>query len=146
MTVFSDGTKERMHGHNFHVAVAVMLPATEPQLMLDFARLKSALSQLCAELREHLLLPAHCHFFRIHQHDSAMIDFELCGQRYILPAEDVLLLPIDNVTVENLASWLWRRIHVELFDDLARCQVECLDVTVTEAPGQGAPHSSPIGG
>jgi 6-pyruvoyltetrahydropterin/6-carboxytetrahydropterin synthase len=146
MSVFPDGTKERMHGHNFRLALAVEMPSIEQGPMLDFARLKAVLAQLCAELREHLLLPAHCHYLRIHHHDASEIDFELCGSRYVLPAQDVLLLPIDNVIVESLAAWLWKRVYVEIRDDLIRCQANRLEVSVTEAPGQGATYGMPLGG
>ena len=30
--------------------------------------------------------------------------FRLCGKRYVVPREDVILLPIDNIAVEPLAA------------------------------------------
>jgi 6-pyruvoyltetrahydropterin/6-carboxytetrahydropterin synthase len=142
MTVFADGTKERMHGHNFHLAVAIELPADEHATMLDFASVKAALASLCSELKEHLLLPARCPLLKILRQDPKEIEFELCSSRYVVPSDDVILLPVDNVVVEHLARYLWMRVFEALKAELQECGAIALDVTVTESPGQGATWSA----
>jgi hypothetical protein len=64
----------------------------------------------------------------------------VCGRRYVLPSDEILWLPMNNVMVETLAEYLWDRIEGELRGDLAASGVDLLEVTVTEAPGQGASH------
>jgi 6-pyruvoyltetrahydropterin/6-carboxytetrahydropterin synthase len=144
MTVFADGSKERLHGHNFHLAVAIELPADDHYPMLDFARVKAVLSDLCAELREHLLLPAHCPLVRVLHHDDHELEIYFCDRRYVFPSEDVLLLPVDNIVVERLAQYLWTRVREGLQTELRECGALELDVSVTESPGQGATWSAPL--
>lgn len=144
MTIFPDGTKERLHGHNFRMAASVELPASPSAPMLDFARVKAVLAELCAELREHLLLPANAPQLRILRSDDRELEFELCGARYLSPAPDVLLLPMTNVVVEQLAHYLWQRVASALRQELLDAGAIRLEVTVTEAPGQGASWSSSL--
>lgn len=144
MTVFADGSKERLHGHNFHLAVAIELPADEHATMLDFASVKAVLASLCAELKEHLLMPARCPLLKILRQGPDEIELELCSRRYLVPADDVILLPVDNVVVEHLARYLWMRVADALKTQLQECGAMALDVTVTESPGQGATWSSPL--
>jgi len=144
MTVFPDGTKERMHGHNFHVAVAIEVPLEAGTPMLDFAVVKRTLAALCNELREHLLLPADAPELRVIASDDRSIDFELCGARYVMPARDVLLLPVSNVVVEQLARFLWDRVVAAIGPDLLLARASRLALTVHESPGQGASWSAPL--
>lgn len=137
MTVFPDGTKERLHGHNYFAGVAVDLSDIAFERMVPFAPIKDALTELCAELRERTLLAARNPLFAILHDDPGELEFRLCGKRYVLPREDVLLLPIDNVSVEALAAYLAAQL-LERVDALRAPPVVGLEVTVTESPGQGA--------
>jgi 6-pyruvoyltetrahydropterin/6-carboxytetrahydropterin synthase len=137
MTVFSDGTKERLHGHNYTIAVALEVSTIELAKMIPFAPLKDAMRELCAAWKEHVMLAAdnpHFTIVRDEAHAGGELEFTLCGERYVLPRGDALLLPIDNISVEALAA------HVaQLFAaKLATPTVLALEVTIEESPGQGA--------
>jgi 6-pyruvoyltetrahydropterin/6-carboxytetrahydropterin synthase len=136
MTVFADGTKERLHGHNYTVAVAVEVDRVDLQAMIPFAPIKAALGELCAAWKEHLLLAAKNPFFEMVRDDDEL-EFKLCGERYVLPRQDALLLPIDNVSVEALAAHVAAllRSRIVLLD---ASHVVAIEVTVAESPGQGA--------
>jgi 6-pyruvoyltetrahydropterin/6-carboxytetrahydropterin synthase len=144
MTVFADGSKERLHGHNFHLSAAIELPCDDHAPMLDFARVKSVLANLCAELKEHLLIPARCPLVDVVRRDEHEIELFFCKRRYVVPLEDALLLPVDNIVVERLAQYLWTRLAAELRSELQDCGAIALDVTVTESPGQGATWSATL--
>ncbi len=144
MTVFPDGTKERMHGHNFHVAIAVEVPLEAGTPMLDFAVVKRTLAALCDELREHLLLAADAPELRVIARDDRSIAFELCGDRYVMPSRDVLLLPVTNIVVEQLARFLWDRVVEAIGPDLLHARASRLELTVDESPGQGASWTAPL--
>ncbi len=133
MTVFADGSKERLHGHNYTVAVAVEVRSIALADMLPFASIKQALGELCARWKEHVLLAAHNPRFEVVR-DEAELEFRLCGERYVMPRGDALLLPIDNISVEALAA------HVAelLAPRLASPTALALEVTIEESPGQGA--------
>ena len=136
MTVFADGTKERLHGHNYTIAVAIEVDRVELSAMIPFAPIKAALGELCAAWKEHLLLAAKNPFFEMVRDDDEL-EFKLCGERYVLPRQDALLLPIDNVSVEALAAHIAAllRSRIVLLD---ASHVVAIEVTVAESPGQGA--------
>lgn len=136
MTVFADGTKERLHGHNYTVAVAIEVDRIELAAMIPFAPIKAALGELCATWKEHVLLAANNPFFVIVR-DDAELEFTLCGERYVMPRHDALLLPIDNISVEALAAHVATLLRQRLAV-LDAPHVLSLEVTIGESPGQGA--------
>ena len=146
MTLFPDGSKERLHGHNYRVGVVVEFEPDAGEAFLDFARLKAVLASLCDELREHLLMPDGADAVTVVQRDDELTEMLVCGKRYVLPSDEVLWLPMPNVVVEHLAKYLWNRITQELREELCEAHVAWLEVKVTEAPGQGAAfRAAPVG-
>jgi 6-pyruvoyltetrahydropterin/6-carboxytetrahydropterin synthase len=133
MTVFADGSKERLHGHNYTIAVALEVPRIDVANMVPFAPIKAALGDLCTTWKEHVLLAARNPYFHVVR-DDAELEFTLCGERYVLPRRDALLLPIDNISVEALAA----HVAAELAATLAGLGATSLEVTIEESPGQGA--------
>jgi 6-pyruvoyltetrahydropterin/6-carboxytetrahydropterin synthase len=133
MTVFADGSKERLHGHNYTIALEIEVERVELASMVPFAPLKAALAELCAAWKEHVLLASKNPFFELVR-DGDELEFKLCGDRYVMPRQDALLLPIDNISVEALA------VHVAalLRARIAPTGALSLAVTVEESPGQGA--------
>src|SRR5256885_1048746 len=101
MTVFPDGTKERLHGHNYTVAVAIEVDRVDLAAMIPFSPVKAALAALCAAWKERVLVAENNPHLRIVRDDSEL-EFTLCGERYVMPRGDALLLPIDNISVEAL--------------------------------------------
>jgi len=136
MTVFADGTKERLHGHNYTIAVAIDVDRVDLQAMIPFAPIKAAIAELCAAWKEHTLLAATNPFLELIG-DGDELEFRLCGDRYVMPRQDAILLPIDNISVEALASHV-ATLLVERVAALDASHVRALEVTVAESPGQGA--------
>jgi|CXWL01.1.fsa_nt_gi 6-pyruvoyltetrahydropterin/6-carboxytetrahydropterin synthase len=138
MSLFPDGSKERIHGHNFLVSVSVVIRDTRLENMLDFALLKQALVDQCREWDQRLLLPAQAPALKVLKQDAAECEFMLCGKRYVVPADEVLLLPMANVVVETLAEGFARAYVKRLGKALRAETVETFEVTVAESEGQGA--------
>ena len=135
MTVFPDGSKERLHGHNYMIALALDVDRVDLAAMIPFTTIKAALAELCAAWKEHVLIAARNPHLVILRDDKEL-ELTLCGERYVLPRSDALLLPIDNISVEALAA----HIAELLRDRIARLSshIRMLEVTVEEVPGQGA--------
>jgi len=138
LTVFPDGRKERLHGHNYFVEVAVDLAEVSFERMIDFGPLKQAVTDVCLDWRERTLLAADNPHFTVVRDADGELEFTLCGQRYVLPREDALLLPVDNTAVEQLAVLVTDRLieRAALPTGLALG----IEVTVSESPGQGSTH------
>ena len=140
MTVFPDGTKERLHGHNYTVAVALDVASVELAAMIPFAGIKASLEALCQDWKEHVLLAERCPFMKILRDDGAgeggELELTVCGKRYVMPREDALLLPIDNVSVEALAAHIAGLLSERIA--ALSSNVLAIEVTIEEVPGQGA--------
>ncbi len=132
------GKCERLHGHNYGVSVTLEGGLTSDAYVFDFVVLKRIVRQICDELDHHFLLPAQSAALDVRQREGEWeIRFE--GRRYILPAADVLTLPVDNITAERLAEYVGERLLEALADgghDLSH--LTAMIVGVEEAPGQTA--------
>src|ERR1051325_7453537 len=140
MTVFADGTKERLHGHNYTVAVAIEVERVDVAAMIPFAPIKAAIAALCAAWKERVLLAAGNPWFEVVRggdRDADELEFRLCGARYVMPRGDALLLPIDNVSVEALAAHAAALLRDQLVA-LGLPHARSLEVAIEESPGQGA--------
>ena len=136
MTVFPDGTKERLHGHNYSLALALDLDRIDLSAMVPFSPLKQALGDLCAAWKERVLLAAHNPFFKIAREDDLEIEFHLCGDRYVLPKSDVLLVPCDNISVEALAVLVAARLRGTIVQ--LSPHILGFEVTMGRAPWSGS--------
>lgn len=138
MTVFPDGSKERLHGHNYYMSLTIELSSIDFASMVDFGPVKEALAELCAEWKEHTLLATENPHFEIVSDNDREIEFRLCNERYVLPRGDVLLLPIDNLAVEPLSKLACDLLRVSMREHLPASVVSAIEVTIEENPGQGA--------
>ena len=144
MTVFSENRKERLHGHNFTLALDIALRSVTFKDIIDFAKIKSEMAALCAEWKERTLLPGeNPYFIESKTNSGGGFAFSLCGENYSLPIEDVLVLPIDNVTVEALANHACSLLRDRLRPILAEVAIS-IAVRVEESPGQGARVCLPL--
>jgi 6-pyruvoyltetrahydropterin/6-carboxytetrahydropterin synthase len=137
MTVFPDGTKERLHGHNYAVSVDIEVHRIDLDAMVPFAPIKSALAHLCDEWKDHVLLASRNPHFEVVR-DADELEFKLCGERYVMPRGDALLLPVDNISVEALSAHLATLLRARIRRAPGAQQVTSLIVTVAESPGQSA--------
>ena len=136
MSVFSDGTKEMLHGHNFAVGVVLDLKSIDFEHFIDFGVIKKEIEALCARWDHRLLLAAKNAYFKTIRNDSSELEFQLCGKRYVVPSEEVVLLPIENIVVETLAVQFGNELLAKLTPETISRFKAC-EVTVTESEGQG---------
>jgi 6-pyruvoyltetrahydropterin/6-carboxytetrahydropterin synthase len=85
-----------------------------------------------------LLLAEKCPFFEIRSRTPQEIEFLLCGKRYILPADEIVLLPMDNILTEKLAEEFHRKLMAKLESAGVMSGIMALELRIEEAPGQGA--------
>lgn len=130
------GRCERLHGHNYGVSVALEGRLTDDAYVFDFVVLKRIVRQICDELDHRFLLPSQSEDLDVRQgEDQWEIRYE--DRRYMLPAADVLSLPVDNITAERLAEHISDRL-LQALADYETSHLAALSVGVEEAPGQTA--------
>lgn len=133
-TIFSADRRERLHGHNFAVQVLLTGEADDNGMMGDYGEFKRILADLCDSLDEYFLLPGRSPHLRIRE-EGERVFAEFAGQEIPFLRGDVLVLPIRNVTVEELARYLSARLVDE--GALTRvAPIHEITVKVSSGPGQ----------
>lgn len=139
-TLFGPAEAERLHGHNYRVAVAVEGEALDERgLLVDFERLKRGVRAQCAALDDRILLPTGSPWLTVTT-TGAEVEVRYAGRRYVFPAAEVVFLPCANTSVELLARHLWDVLAREL-DGLPLLS---LAVAVEETAGQRCLYEAPL--
>lgn len=104
---------ERIHGHNYRVAVEAEDELDENHYVIDFLLLRDAARTIVDELDHRMLLPGQS--TRIHLE----LDGANCVARYkdrfwSFPRDECVILPVANTTAELLADYIARRLLADL--------------------------------
>lgn len=131
-TIFGDGRAELLHGHNYQVKVEISGHELDGEgLLVDIESFKRALRADCARLDSRTLLPAESPRLDCRR-DGDALEVRFAARTYRMPAEDALLLPLVNTSIELLAEMLWRNLAPHLRGSRA----DLLAVAVEETAGQ----------
>jgi 6-pyruvoyltetrahydropterin/6-carboxytetrahydropterin synthase len=134
--IFPDGTAERLHGHNYRVFAEIDAALSRHGLVLDFKQVKPLIRRLVDELDEHWLVPGQHEVLRVTSLADGRVEVRFRERVYAAPAEDVLVLPINNVSAENLATHLGRELRRRIESEFAGVVVRGLRLAVEETSGQ----------
>jgi 6-pyruvoyltetrahydropterin/6-carboxytetrahydropterin synthase len=150
MTVFADGTKEALHGHNYQVRVQVKFRpekrvkgASETlSKMLPFSLLKKEMKKICDAWDEKVLLPETCPFLTARSKKKANDEFTLCGAHYSLPRDEIVWLPCPTISCETLSALFLENLIAAIPAAVwKKYRVERIRVQILESPRQGASHT-----
>jgi 6-pyruvoyltetrahydropterin/6-carboxytetrahydropterin synthase len=128
-----DTGSERIHGHNYRVALRARGTVRADGTVVDFAALKDAVRAECELLDHRMLLPGECPSVSIVEGDDGHVEVREGARRFAFPLAEVCILPVPNTTCECLAAYLVGRVRARLGELPVR-----LEVGVEESPGQGA--------
>ena len=134
--IFADGTREELHGHNYQVRVAVEGALDETDVVLDFTKLKPLVKKTCDSLDHRCIFPTKHPLLSVTKlGESYEIVFDR-RDRYVLPARDVVLLPIHNTSTERLAEWIAYEVKRRVQETIPGAALDLLEVEVEESGGQ----------
>ncbi len=102
---FAGGICERVHGHNWRVAVEVIGPLDENHYVFDFIALRDTLAALVGELDHRMLLPTEHPAIQLEISEVEVIARHQ-NRRWVFPRDECVLLSVPNTTAEALARWL----------------------------------------
>jgi 6-pyruvoyltetrahydropterin/6-carboxytetrahydropterin synthase len=139
--IFPDGSAERLHGHNYRVFVEIAAALTRFGLVLDFKMVKPVVREICDELDEHWLVPGQHPVLRHTLRADGIVEVRYLDRYYAAPREDVLVLPINNTSSENLATWFARELAARLARKFPDVTLSRLRVGVEETSGQKGVYS-----
>ena len=134
-TIFSANERENLHGHNFFVSCFLDTDVGADGLCFDYNVVKTKLNGLCESLDELVLLPAASPHLTIEESEGK-VTATFADERIPFLARDVLVLPIRNITIEELAGYLSRELLGD--PEITALPIHTLTVRVSSGPGQWA--------
>jgi 6-pyruvoyltetrahydropterin/6-carboxytetrahydropterin synthase len=144
--IFDAHSAERLHGHNYQVAVDLKVPSgfgEESGYFVDFNIFKKHIKARLDQWDEHILMPAlqpEMKFEKKGKGKGLQVLFR--DREYLFPQEEVILLQIKNTSVEELSSLL-AHDFLQAFKSYGVRQVR---VRVEETRGQGASTTATLDG
>jgi len=134
--IFPDGTAERLHGHNYRVYASIEARLSPHGLVIDFQHIKPIIRRMVDELDEHWLLPGEHEELRIEERPDGVVEVRYRERFYAAPREDVIVLPLNNTSAENLSAHLGRDLFERLRGAFPEVDVRTMEVRVEETAGQ----------
>jgi len=104
-TIFSATDRERLHGHNWRLAVEITAEVDDNGLCFDYAIYKQILKDLCHKYDEYTLIAEQSPYLTITA-DEDYYYIKHDDRTQPLLKSDTILLPIKNVTIEELSHFL----------------------------------------
>jgi 6-pyruvoyltetrahydropterin/6-carboxytetrahydropterin synthase len=137
-TIFSKTDREPLHGHTYNVYLALTTEVGENGLMFDYRFYKQRIHQLCRELNQIFLMPMHSPYMT-YREEGEYYYFLFNGKEMPFLKEDVKLLPVRNITVEELSKWMVDAL-AEDKEELEKNKITNVTVKVFSAPGQSGSY------
>ena len=137
-TIFSEDRAERLHGHNYQVAVNIKFKVINPDtgISVEFSELKAMIQKLCDFLDEKILIPSTSPYLSIGE-AGENIEIKFGEKFYSFPKEDCEILSIPNSSSECLAQWF----YTELKDSMKELSVKGYMITIEETSGQSVTYT-----
>lgn len=135
--LFKDGTREPLHGHNYRVMLKGNAIALDNDMVFDFLDIKPIVRKICDSLDHKLLIPAKNPNIEIEHKEKNIAMTTRDGSFFSIPATDVLLLNIENTSVERIAIYLAHQIKDAVFEKF-KYEFSELEIEVEETRGQSA--------
>jgi 6-pyruvoyltetrahydropterin/6-carboxytetrahydropterin synthase len=138
-TILSADKAERLHGHNYQVRIDIGVREIDRDLGMafDFNAVKPLIRELCDQLDERILLPLNSPFLEV-KSQAGQVEARFGAKHYSFPAEDTVLLPLANISSEELARHISERL-TERMQPLP--QWTSLRVHIEETRGQSVSYS-----
>lgn len=136
-TIFSATKRENLHGHNFTAYVALTGPVAVDGMLSDYGPLKRAVIDRCKAWNETFFLPGRSRHLALSRDEAGNVRARFADEELFFLARDVTVLPVENVTLEELARVFGEGIVADraLVDDAGLVRVV---VKIASGPGQQA--------
>lgn len=127
---------ERLHGHNYRVAVEIEGELDENSYVFDFIALKQRTKAITDELDHYMLLATKNPVISVTEGPRG-VQVRYRDREWVFPRGDCVLLAIENTTAELLARYIAQKLAESLREHHAY-KAALLRVEVEENLGQSA--------
>lgn len=112
-TIFSETSRERIHGHNYYLEAIMTAQVNESGITFNYQIFRERLAALCKQLHLYFLLPSRSPYLQINDQDEQyQVIFN--QESLYFPKTDTLLLPIRNTTLEELSYWFIEQMRLDV--------------------------------
>jgi 6-pyruvoyltetrahydropterin/6-carboxytetrahydropterin synthase len=132
--IFSPEVRENLHGHNYNVCASFDTLIDDEGLSFDYRFYKHKVRKICDSLNEITLIPGKCKYIKIEE-DGLYTNIYFNNEKIIFLNRDIKILPVFNITVEELSNWLLNQILLDK-DELEENKIQAIKVKVFSGPGQ----------
>src|SRR3990167_2363321 len=140
-----------LHGHMYQVYLALTTwveaqPGIGNGMAFDYRYYKERVHQLCRQLNQTFLMPQFSPYLQ-YGSDADYYYFTFNHKKIPFLKEDVTILPVVNITVEELSRWFVEELTRDSAE-LRAHSIEKIIIKIFSAPGQSAnyawqcPHST----
>lgn len=128
----------RLHGHTYAINVRIEGKHVE-EFIMDFEVLKDIVSDICDRLDHRVLMARNDPRLTIKE-DANYFNIEIIKscKHYVLPADDIILLPISSVSAEELCKYFLNEIITSIKKNNHADNITAIHVRLDEGIGQGA--------
>jgi 6-pyruvoyltetrahydropterin/6-carboxytetrahydropterin synthase len=137
--IFSSEVRENLHGHNYNVCASFTTIIEDEGLSFDYRFYKHKVRKICDTLNEITLIPGKSKYLRIEKNDS-YTDIYFHTEKMIFLNRDILILPVFNITVEELSNWILDQILLDN-EELKANKIQEIKIKVFSGPGQSGSAS-----
>lgn len=138
-TIFSATEREPLHGHNYNVYLALTAWVEENGLSFDYRYYKEKVYKLCKQLSQTFLMPTQSQYLS-YEEDETYYYFYFNDKKIPFLKEDITLIPLSNITVEELSLWFIKQLTQDN-QQLEKHHIEGMVVKVFSGPGQSGSAS-----
>lgn len=141
-TIFSATDREDLHGHNYSVSLKLHVISGETGLEFDYRFYKKKLQSLCQILNRRFLLPSLSPYLKLEETETMWLA-HFNNEKIPFLKRDVFILPIHNVTLEELSHWFLAEL-MQNVNEMKAHQITQISVKVFNGPGHSGEASQQI--
>lgn len=133
-TIFSATERERLHGHNYDVSASITTEVQPIGVAFNYEIYRNKIMALCKELDIHLLLPRDSPLLRIEEKEK-FYHVHFNGEEMPFLKSDTIILPIRNISLEEMARWFLMRL-LEDQESIQAYAIQALVMHVSSGHGR----------
>ncbi len=139
-TTFSQNSAEMLHGHNYYVSVSLDgCSELTHGLIIDLNEPKKIIKAFLDTLDEKVLIAEKNPYTRITK-TCDNVELQFNEKIYSFPQTDCAFLPIENITIESLASLVSNNLR----NHFTKYPIKTYTVEVSESRGQSCTYTETI--
>ncbi|MBX3708262.1 MAG: 6-carboxytetrahydropterin synthase [Gammaproteobacteria bacterium] len=135
-TIFSATEREQLHGHNYSVSISFKKIIQNNGLSFDYRYYKKKILALCDQLDRHFLLPSQSPYLTLEDNGEYWFA-HFNNKKLPFLKEDVVVLPLTNITIEELSYWFLQKI-LEDKQTIEGHSICGITIRVYNGPGQSS--------